>query len=99
MRKQILIRPLITEKNTSLQEALNQYVFEVSKDSNRIEIAKAVADKFKVRVEGVKTAVIKGKRKSQFTKRGKFEGHRADLKKAFVTLHKEDKIDFFGTEV
>jgi len=81
MRKQILIRPLITEKNTSLQEALNQYVFEVSKDSNRIEIAKAVADKFKVRVEGVKTAVIKGKRKSCCNQREKK-----------ISVHKTGKI-------
>ena len=98
MRKQILIRPLITEKNTTLQENLNKYVFEVTKDSNKIEIANAVEDKFKVRVTKVTTLVNKGKRKSQFTKRGRFEGYRADLKKAFVTLHKEDKIDFFGTE-
>lgn len=98
MKKQILIRPLITEKNTTLHETLNKYVFEVSKDSNKIEIAHAVENKFKVRVTGVTTAVNKGKRKSQFTKRGRFEGFRADLKKAYVTLHKEDKIDFFGTE-
>lgn len=96
--KSILIRPLITEKNTSLSENLNKYVFEVAIDTNKIEIAKAVEKRFKVRVLDVKTSVSKGKAKSQFTKKGRFEGFRSDRKKAFVTLHKEDKIDFFGTE-
>ncbi|MBN8570506.1 MAG: 50S ribosomal protein L23 [Ignavibacteria bacterium] len=96
--KSILIKPLITEKNTSLSENLNKYVFEVAKDSNKIEIANAVEKRFKVRVTGVTTSVAKGKAKSQFTKKGRFEGYRSDKKKAIVTLHKEDKIDFFGTE-
>ncbi|MFA5404706.1 MAG: 50S ribosomal protein L23 [Ignavibacteria bacterium] len=95
--KRILVRPLITEKNTTLQEEHNQYAFEVTKDANKIEIANAVEKKFNVRVLNVRTSVSKGKKKSQFTKRGKFEGYRADRKKAIVTLHKEDKIDFLGT--
>jgi large subunit ribosomal protein L23 len=95
--KSILFRPLITEKNTLLQEQLNKYAFEVAKDSNKIEIAKAVEKKFNVRVVNVQTLVAKGKKKSQFTKKGKFEGFRADRKKAIVTLHKEDKIDLLGT--
>jgi len=94
--KRILIRPLITEKNTLLQEQQNQYAFEVAKDANKIEIAHAVEKKFKVRVVGVRTMVAKGKKKSQFTRKGKFEGYRADRKKAVVSLHKEDKIDFLG---
>jgi large subunit ribosomal protein L23 len=95
--KSILVKPLITEKNTLLQEQNNQYAFEVSKDANKIEIAKAVEKRFKVRVTDVKTLVQKGKQKAQMTKKGKFSGYRADRKKAIVTLHKEDKIDFLGT--
>jgi large subunit ribosomal protein L23 len=94
--KTILIRPLITEKNTATQEMLNQYSFEVGKDCNKIEIANAVSKKFNVRVTKVNTLVLKGKRKSQMTKKGRFEGFRSDRKKAIVTLHKEDKIDFLG---
>lgn len=94
--KTILIRPLVTEKNTTLQESLNQYFFEVAKDSNKIEIASAVEKKFKVRVTKVRTLTSKGKKKSHMTKKGKFPGYRADRKKAIVTLHKEDKIDFLG---
>ncbi|HMS65997.1 MAG TPA: 50S ribosomal protein L23 [Ignavibacteria bacterium] len=94
--KTILVKPLITEKNTALQELLNQYSFEVGRDSNKIEIKRAVEKKFNVRVTNVNTIMIKGKRKSQMTRKGRFEGFRADRKKAMVTLHKEDKIDFLG---
>ncbi len=94
--KTILIKPLITEKNTVVQETLNQYTFEVGMKSNKIEIKKAVQDKFNVRVREVNTLVSKGKKKSQMTRKGRFEGYRADRKKAIVTLHKEDKIDFLG---
>lgn len=94
--KSVLIRPLITEKNTANQESLNKYAFEVNRDTNKIEIAKAVEKKFNVRVIGVNTITSKGKKKSQMTRKGRFEGYRADKKKAIVTLHKEDKIDFLG---
>lgn len=94
--KTILVRPLITEKNTTLQETLNQYAFEVGIDSNKIEIAKAVEKKFNVRVTKVRTHVSKGKRKSHMTRKGRFEGYRANRKKAIVTLQKEDKIDLLG---
>ena len=97
--KTVLIRPLVTEKHTMLQEMNNQYSFEVAKDANKIEIAKAVEKKFNVRVEGVKTMVMKGKKKSQFTRAGRFEGFRADRKKAVVKLHEDDSIDFFTAEV
>lgn len=96
--KTVLIRPLVTEKNTMLQELNNQYAFEVAKDSNKIEIAKAIEKKFNVRVLNVKTVMMKGKKKSQFTKAGRFEGFRADRKKAIVSLHKDDTIDFFTAE-
>lgn len=94
--KTILVKPLITEKNTNIQETLNQYSFEVGIESNKIEIKKAVEKKFNVRVSKVRTIVAKGKKKSQMTKKGRFEGYRSDRKKAIVTLHKEDKIDFLG---
>lgn len=94
--KTILVKPIITEKNTANQESLNKYAFEVGRDSNKIEIANAIEKKFNVRVIQVNTIVSKGKRKSQMTKKGRFEGYRADRKKAIVTLHKEDKIDFLG---
>ncbi|MBX7044104.1 MAG: 50S ribosomal protein L23 [Ignavibacteria bacterium] len=94
--KTILVRPLVTEKNTTLQENLNQYAFEVGRDANKIEIARAIEKKFNVRVSKVRTIVAKGKSKSQMTRKGRFAGYRADRKKAIVTLHKDDKIDLLG---
>ncbi len=94
--KTILVRPLITEKNTAMQDSLNQYSFEVGIKCNKIEIARAVEKKFNVKVAKVRTLVAKGKKKSQMTKKGRFEGYRADRKKAIVTLKKDNKIDFLG---
>lgn len=92
----ILIRPIITEKITGLQET-RQYAFEVPLEANKIEIEKAVQDKFKVTVESVRTLVVKGKHKTQLTRKGRFEGRTKKWKKALVTLKEGDKIDFFGT--
>ena len=41
---QILIRPIVTEKMTSLQESQNKYAFEVPVEVNKIEIKKAVEE-------------------------------------------------------
>jgi large subunit ribosomal protein L23 len=94
--KTILKRPLITEKNTLGQETHNQYAFEVSTEANKIEIKNAIERKFNVKVETVRTVLVKGKRKTQLTKKGRFEGFRSDKKKAIVTLHTDDKIDLMG---
>jgi large subunit ribosomal protein L23 len=91
----ILIRPIITEKITGLQDA-RQYAFEVPLTVNKIEVAKAVEKKFNVTVLSVRTLRVKSKRKSQMTRRGRFEGQTKAWKKAIVTLKEGDKIDFFG---
>ena len=95
MIRSILIKPVITEKLTLLQEQQNQYAFEVDMKATKIEIKNAVQKKFNVKVKSVRTLQAKGKKKSQFTKRGKFEGYRPTLKRAIVTLTKESKIDLF----
>jgi large subunit ribosomal protein L23 len=95
MRNNILIKPVITEKITNQQEKKNQYAFEVDINANKVEILNAIQKKFNVKVESVRTVVHKGKMKTQFTKRGRFTGFKADKKRAIVTLHKDSKIDFF----
>jgi large subunit ribosomal protein L23 len=90
----ILKRPLVTEKITGLQDQ-RQYAFEVVLDANKIEIAKAVEKKFRVTVLSVRTLTVKGKRKTQLTRRGRFEGRTNTWKKAIVTLKQGDKIDYF----
>ncbi len=94
--KQILIKPVITEKSTKLADKGNVYVFVVNKDSNKIEIKKAVEEQFSVVVTGVNTAVMPGKPKSRNTKSTVVRGMKSSYKKAFVTLQPGEKIDLFG---
>lgn len=91
---EILKRPIVTEKMTELQEK-GQYAFEVKKEANKIEIARAVEKKFNVTVLDVRTMRHKGKAKSQLTRRGRFAGRTAGWKKAIVRLKEGDKIEFF----
>lgn len=99
MRKNILLKPIITEKITNLQEQKNQYAFEVAMDANKIDIINAIQKKFNVKVESVRTVIRKGKQRTQFTKKGRFTGYKPDRKKAIVTLNKESKIDLFESAV
>lgn len=87
----IIIKPLNTEKTNIQKEDDNKVSFEVAKDSNRLEIKKAVEAIFKVAVDSVNTVQVKGKRK----KRGTISGKRRDWKKAIVTLMPGSTIDFF----
>ncbi len=86
---EIIKRPLVTEKMTRLQEELNQYAFEVDSDANKIEIKRAVEERFKVSVSKVRTMNVLGKVK----RLGRFTGRRSGWKKAVVTLAKGDSID------
>ncbi|HOJ43579.1 MAG TPA: 50S ribosomal protein L23 [Syntrophorhabdaceae bacterium] len=87
----IILRPIITEKSTFLKETGNQYVFEVHRDANKIEIKKAVEKLFKVKVLSVQVIMMEGKKK----RLGRFLGKRSDWKKAIVKLSPKDKIPIF----
>ena len=88
--RDILVRPLITERTTQLM-AEGQYVFVVAKAANKIEIAKAVSEIFKVKVAKVNTVNVLGKKKRM----GRTEGKRPDYKKAIVKLAPGETIEFF----
>lgn len=87
----IIIRPVITEKSTNLKDQSNQYVFEVHKDANKIEVKRAVEKLFKVKVLSVRMINMKGKKR----RIGRFMGKRSDWKKAIVRISPEDKIPIF----
>lgn len=87
----VIVRPLITERGTDMREAHNQYYFEVAVDANKLEIRQAVEHFFGVKVTGVRTMNYRGKIKRM----GRYQGKRADWKKAVVTLAKDDTIDLF----
>ena len=88
----IIKRPVITEQSMSMTE-LKRYTFEVDKDANKIEIAKAVEEIFGVKVAKVNTINMYGKEKHV----GRYPaGRRAARKKAMVTLTPDSKtIEFF----
>ena len=87
----ILIRPLLTEKMTSLRESANKVGFVVRSDANRVEVKRAVESALKVRVERVNIINVLGK-----TKRlGRFAGRRASWKKAIVTLKEGEKLELY----
>jgi len=84
----ILVRPMITEK-TSAMAQMNQYVFLVHPDANKIQIKDAVQKAFKVKVVNVRTLIMKGKAKM----RGWRTVRRSDQKRAIVTLAKGSQLD------
>ena len=88
--RDILVRPLITERTTQLM-AEGKYVFVVAKVANKIEIAKAVSEIFKVKVAKVNTVNVLGKKKRM----GRTQGKRPDYKKAIVKLAPGESIEFF----
>jgi large subunit ribosomal protein L23 len=92
---QIIIRPWVTEQATSLNE-LNQYVFEVAVEANKIQIRQAIQEIFNVKVKAVNTINVKGKLKRRRTRRGITQGYTKTRKKAIVTLTADSNpIDLF----
>lgn len=92
----ILRKPLVTEKMTAQAEAtVKHYGFIVDIDATKLQIKHAVETLYEVKVEAIRTLITNGKRKSRHTKRGMVEGKRANQKKAFVTLQKDQVIDFY----
>ncbi len=90
--QQLIRRPLITEKSTRIKETANTICFEVARDANKIEIARAVTALFGVKVAEVRVANRQGKLKRM----GRFLGRRKDWKKAYVRLAAGEKpIEFF----
>ena len=89
--RRIVRRVLITEKGTVLRELRNQYIFEVARTANKIDIKRAIEQVFSVKVDHVRTQQLRGK----VRRTGRFVGKRSDWKKAIVTLKPDQKIELF----
>jgi len=89
--RQIVLRPFVTEKSTTLKDERNQVSFQVAIDANKVEVRQAVEAIFRVKVTGVRTQVVFGKEKRM----GRYVGRRPSWKKAVVTLGPGSKIDLF----
>ncbi len=88
---QVILRPLVTEKGTHQFTHRNAYPFEVNLWADKAQIKNAVQELFGVRVLKVRTQMRKGKQRRYRMKMGRLP----DWKKAIVTLHEEDRIEFF----
>jgi len=95
-KKEVLIRPLITEKAEMLSENKNQFSFVVAKKANKLEIKRAVEDMYNVTVETVNTTILPGRFITRNTKSGLLRGRKPSFKKAIVTLPEGETIDFYG---
>ena len=87
----VLIRPLLTEKITSIREVKNLLAFAVHKRATRIDIRRAIEKIFNVKVLSVNVVNVKGKPKRQ----GRFLGKRSDWRKALVTLKPGEKVELY----
>ncbi|MDD3648149.1 MAG: 50S ribosomal protein L23 [Candidatus Dojkabacteria bacterium] len=96
LKYEILIKPLLTEKSLKLVEERNQYVFDVDLRAGKLEIKKAVEEKFKVKVEKVR--IVRKTGKTVTWGRNRLSGRRKDVKKAIVTLASSDNIADFKVE-
>lgn len=92
----MLIRPRLSEKSYAVAQANQTYVFDVPASANKQQIAKAVADQYKVGVVGINTLNRIGKTKRSLRRRAQpVTGQEKTTKLAYVTLKDGDKIPVF----
>lgn len=90
--RDIIIRPIITEKTMRLSETENKITFVVAKDANKTSVKQAIKEIYDIKPEAVNIVNVHPK-----TKRvGRFVGKTSAYKKAIVTLPADQKIDLFG---
>jgi len=86
--RDIIKKPVVTERAMVLKERSNKYTFVVDKNANKFQIKQAVETLFKVKVKSVHTAIYVGKSKRM----GRYAGYRSDWKKAIVKLGEKQEI-------
>ncbi|MCM1109048.1 MAG: 50S ribosomal protein L23 [Clostridium sp.] len=91
-----IIKPLVTEKMTTITEKQNKFGFIVRPEANKLEIKKEVEALYNVTVVAVNTMVYAGKSVSRYTKAGLVKGRKNSFKKAIVTLKEGETIDFYS---
>ena len=92
--RDIIVRPLITEKTMKLQEADNKVTFEVARGSNKTQVKIAVEEIFNVKVEKVNIMNVKPKAKRM----GRYEGKTNKRRKAIVKLAEGNSINYFDED-
>ena len=93
----VIIKPLITEKMTSVTEKQNnKFGFVGRPDADKLQIKKEVEGLYNVTVKSVNTMRYAGKTKSRYTRTGLIRGRKNAYKKAIVTLADGQTIDFYS---
>jgi large subunit ribosomal protein L23 len=96
--RDVIVRPLVTEKSARAMEEDNIYTFVVDRAANKIEIGKAVEKLWDVKVTRVRTMTYAGKARRSLMGRmtgNRNVGRRPAYKKALVTLAEGDHIEFY----
>lgn len=97
MHKQLILKPILSEKSYGLSQTKRTYAFEVPGSANKHTIAHAVAAQFEVTVANVNLTNISGKAKRTVYKGGRaVAGREADVKKAYVTLAEGNSLPIFN---
>jgi len=87
----VIIKPLVTEKSTHLQETRNVYAFQVNQSANKVEIRRAIETIYNVKVKDVRTMNRKGKPRRSRLKMAKT----SNWKRAIVTLAPDSRIELY----
>ncbi|MDX2301544.1 MAG: 50S ribosomal protein L23 [Microscillaceae bacterium] len=99
-RTDIILRPLLTEKISTLDDKLKggkeRYAFVVNAKANKLQIAQAIEELYNIPVESVNTMNYKGKPKTRYTKTKVVSGRTSAYKKAIVTVAEGEFIDFYN---
>ena len=90
--RDIIVRPLVTEKTIRTQEGQNTVVFEVRKGTNKVQIKQAIEEIFNVKVDNVNVVNQKPKTKRM----GRYVSKTNHLKKAYVKLKEGYTIDILA---
>ena len=91
-----IIKPIISEKMTTVAEKYNRYGFMVTREATKLEIKREIESIYNVKVVRVNTLIQRGKTTARNTKAGVIFGQKNNFKKAYVFVDKEDKIDFYS---
>ena len=91
-----IIKPIISEKMTTVAEKYNRYGFMVTREATKPEIKREIESIYNVKVVRVNTLIQRGKSTSRYTKAGIIRGQKNTFKKAMIFVSKEDKIDLYS---
>jgi len=93
---EILHKPILTEKASTLTEKANRFTFKVDHRANKLQIKSAIEKMYGVTIVALNTMVVDGKQKARNTKGGIVVGRSPKYKKAIVTLKDGETIDYYA---